>query len=257
MIKSSLYFIYNNQLSTDFGVYNVSIQDGLYEEPFLSSSEIIEITTKSRDIPFFQQIKRKPFEFNITFAFIEAWDASKLADLARLFYVDFYAPMVFSESPDKIYWCVPVGEPIISHQGTQGYVTMNFRCHAPWATSPVYSSEVYDLTSNPVGGTTVQIVNNGDIPMYLLINVEIISGSTFSITNLSDGGKVLSFTGLSIAEILEINTETEDITTNVPLTYRYDDFSGEYLSLPRGVNNLLIKGNIKIQFQYEFRLLQS
>jgi len=257
LIKSSLSFTYNNQLSTDFGVYNVSIQDGLYEEPFLPSSEIIEITTKSRDIPFFQSIKRKPFEFNITFAFLEAWSESKLADLARLFYVEYYAPMVFSESPDKIYYCIPVGDPIITHQGTQGYVTLNFRCNAPWAVSPVYSSPIYDLTSNTASGTQISITNNGDLPMYLLISVEIISGSTFSIQNLSDGGKSISFTGLDVGEILEINTSDESILTSKLLTYRYDQMEGEFLTITRGVSRILIKGNIKIQFQYQFRLLQS
>jgi phage-related protein len=165
--------------------------------------------------------------------------------------------MVFSESPDKIYWCIPVGEPIISHQGTQGFVTMNFRCHAPWATSPIFSSPIYDLTSNPLEGTIVEIVNNGDLPMPLLINVEIISDSSFSIQNLSDSGKTLSMTGLDVNEILEINTSDESVSTSKLLTYRYDQFSGEYLFLIRGVNRLLIKGNIKLQMQYELLLLQS
>lgn len=257
MIKSSESFIYNGQLSTDFGIINCTISKGLMEESFLPSSEIIEITTRNRDIPFFQKIQHKPFEFNITFAFIEAWNDEKLASLARLFYVKFFSPMIFSENPSKIYYCIPVGDPIISHNGKQGYVTMNFKCNSPWAVSNIYSSPIYDLTSNPVEGTTISLTNSGDIPMAIKIDAEIISGSTFLIQNMSDGGKYISFSSLDVGEVLTINTENEDITTSKLLSYRYDAMEGEFLQIPRGVNNLKILGSIKLQFNYQFRLLQS
>lgn len=256
MIKSSTLFLYNNQLSTDFGVINASIQSGLYEESFIPSVELKEVVTKNNDLPYLQRVKKLPFEFKLTIAFSDYWDKNKLAALARLFTVDYYAPMVFNEQPDKIYFCIPNGDSIISHNGSIGYITQNFRCDSPYAYSPIFSTVVYDLTTNPTS-TTIQLVNNGDISCFPVVYVQIISGSTFSIVNLSNAGLNMGFTGLNINENLQISGQDQEILTDQPLTYRYNNMTGDYLQLIRGVNNLQIFGNIKLQFTYEFRLLQS
>lgn len=257
MIKSSEQFIFNNHNSSDYNIFNISIQEGLYEEPFLPSTEIVEIYIKYKDSPYFQRKKNHPLEFTVNFGFADAWDKSALSELARIFMVDFYAPLIFSEDPDKIYYVLPIGDIKITHQGTIGYITMQFRCAYPYALSPTYSSPLYDYSNNTSSGTQLTFVNNGDLSLFPILNVQIINGDSFSIQNLNNNNQIISFSGLTISENLVIDCENEDISTDQPLTYRYSNMSGDFLELLRGVNNLLIKGNIKFQFIYEYKILQS
>jgi phage-related protein len=256
-ISESLYFIYDNiNFYEQFGIINVHVENNLYEEPFLANRRINEIKIKNRSEPYFQNIEESPLSLKLSFAFEDTFDSEKIRAIARALKKDFYCPLVFSENPDRIFYCICVDESQLIHNGLgNGYVVLNFRCNSSYSYSPVYSSPIYDLTSNPASGTEISITNNGDLPMPILINIQIINGSSFSITNISDAGKSISFTGLDVAEVLEVNTENESITSTS--SYRYDNMEGEFLLLNRGVSKLLIKGKIKLQFQYQFRLLQS
>ena len=258
-ISESLYFLYDNiNFYEQFGIMNVHIESGLYQEPFLANRTINEIKIKNRHEPYFQNIEESPIQLKLSFAFEDSFDEDKIRAVARALKKDFYTPLVLSQNPDRIFYAICVDESQLIHNGLGGgYVSLNFRCNAPWSFSPVFSSPIYDLTSNPVGGTNIQIINNGDISMPLLITSQIISGSSFSIQNISDSGKSISFSSLDINEIITIDTESEDISTSKLLTYRYDQMTGGFLIIPRGVNNLKILGNIKLQLQYQFRLLQS
>jgi phage-related protein len=136
----------------------------------------------------------------------------------------------------------------------QSDFSITFQTSHPWSFSPVYKSEIYDLSLNTVDGTVIQLKNSGDLPLQPIITVQLISETDFSIQNLSDSGKYLSFSGLQPNETITIDIENEDIQSDAQF-YRFNNMLGEYISFPRGVNNLLIKGNIKIQFTYEFRIL--
>ncbi|AZV43741.1 hypothetical protein BAOM_3132 [Peribacillus asahii] len=62
-------------------------------------------------------------------------------------------------------------------------------------------------------------------------------------------------TGLALNETVYIDNEKKDIESDLPLTYRYDDFNGEYLCLNRGINRLRIFGTCEIQFRYQLSFL--
>jgi predicted phage tail component-like protein len=236
---------------------NVHIESGLYQESFLANRSINEIKIKGRSEPYFQNIEDSPISLKLTFAFEDSFDTEKIRAVARALKKDFYFPLVFSQNPDRIFYAICVDESQLIHTGLgTGYITVNFRCNAPWSYSPTFSSPLYDLTSNPIEGTSIQFINNGDLPITPIITVQIISGSTFSIQNISNGGQTISFTGLQVNEILTIDDD-QNITTDVPLTWRYSNMTGDFLEILRGVNNLLILGNIKLQFTYENKILQS
>ena len=257
-IKESLYFTYDGINSQDLGIINCHVETGLYQEPFLANRELVQVKIRYNDKPLFQRIKKNQIEFKLSFAFEDTWDEQSIRKIARLFDKDFYAPMIFSSNPEVIYYCLCVDDSEKIHTGLrQGYLQLQFICDSSYAYSPTYSTEVYDLTDNPPEGTIITIQNKGDVPIKPVIKVEIIDGSSFSIQNMSNSGKTLSFSGLDVGEVLELNGEYEDITTSKPLTYRFDAMSGDFLELVYGVNNLKILGKIKIQFIYEYKILQT
>jgi predicted phage tail component-like protein len=236
----------------------VHIDSGMYQETFLSTRNIIEQETRYNSKPYFIEAKEQPRQIQVSFAFYDGFDEDKLHAVARALKKDYYSPLIFSENPDKIYYALCIDENNLIHTGTeQGYITLTFRLNSPYCFSPVYSSPLYDLSTNPAVGTNITLVNQGDIDMYFVATIQVISGGSFSIVNNTDGGKKMSFTGISNNEILTINTELEDITTDQIATYRYDKLSSDsvFMTIPYGANVLTVTGAVKIQFSYEFRFL--
>jgi len=259
-ISESLYFTYDGiNFYEEFGIMNIHVDNsGLYQETFLSNRNIIEQTTRYNQKPYFIEAIESPKQIQVSFAFYNGFDEDKLHAVARALKKDYYCPLIFSENPDKIYYALCIDENNLIHTGnSQGYISLQFRLNSPYVFSPVYSTVLYDLSSNEVGGTNITLTNSGDINMFFVATIQVISGGTFSIVNLSDGGKKMSFTGIANNEIITINTENEDITTDQILTYRYDKLSSDsvFMTIPYGINSLQIYGNVKLQFYYEFRFL--
>lgn len=259
-ISESLYFTYDNiNFYEEFGIMNVHVDSsGMYQETFLANRSIIEQETRYNQKPYFVQTKESPKQIAVSFVFYDGFDEDKLHAVSRALKKDYYCPLVFSENPEKIYYALCVDENNLMHNGnSQGYITLIFRLNSPWCYSPVYSSELYDLSTNPVGGTNITLINSGDVDMYLLITCQVISGGSFSIVNMSNGGEKISFSNIVNNEIIMINSENEDITTDQVGLYRFDNMSNDsvFLSIPRGVNSLQCFGNIKLQIEYEMRFL--
>lgn len=259
VIKSSVYLMFNGINSQDYGILNVSVDSGLYQESFSAPSSIIEQTIRGRENPYFIQTKLQPKTLSLTLSLPDNFDDETIKKISRwLSGVNYYAPLIFSETPDKIYYCLLTGEPTVYHNGNSGYLQIQMRTNSPYCFSPIYSSPLFDLSINdPTNGTEIEIVNNGDIPMFSEITVQVINGGTFSIVNKSGSGNKLSFSSLQDNETLTVNTENEDIQTDVPDTYRFGNITSDsvFLTFPRGINILQVFGNIKIQFKYEQRFL--
>ena len=256
-IYESKEFMLNGISSQQFNIMNAYIDTALYDEIFIASTDIIEIKTLHRDKPYNILLKRKPLTFKTILAFSPDATQEDIASVSRWLKIDFFSPLIFSSFPDRIYYAMPTNDIRWKHNGnSQGYLEVEWRCDDVCAFSPVYTTPTYDLTTNPTS-TNIQLVNNGDLSIFPVVYVQIISGSTFSIVNNSNGGQIMSFTGLNINENIIISGQDQEIITDQPLLYRYGNMTGDYLQLVRGVNNLQVFGNIKIQFAYEFRILQS
>lgn len=260
-IRSSKTFNFAGENSQDFGIINVSIDGGMQEEPFLAARSIREVKVKGRKNPYFQEIEYEPLQFNVSFAFEDTWDEAKIRSVARwLGDQTYYKPLIFSEMPNRIFYVIFVDSPQLIHNTLkQGYIELSVRCDSPYSYSPVYTSALFDYSTNPVEGTAYTFVNNGDVINKPTIEIEIISGTTFSITNNSNGGKKIEFSGLVADENLTIDCEAETIETDIPITYRYSNMSSDsdFLSMVYGNNSLVIKGNIKLRWKYQNILLQS
>ena len=72
-----MYFSYAGKKSVDFGIINVNISSGMQEEPLVASRSIEEVSIRGRDRPYFQDIKKEPLQFKVSFAFEDVWDTQK------------------------------------------------------------------------------------------------------------------------------------------------------------------------------------
>lgn len=252
----NLSFTYDNIHSSEMGVMNVHINSGLFEEKFLPSREIREENIRGRDKPYFLGYDLQPFEFPMTL-FFEKLNNEEKRKIARWLLVDYYKPLVFDGNPDRIFYCMYVGDVNEFHNGlNQGYIQLTMRCDSPFSYTPIYTSNQYNLSNN-IDGHELEFENFGDDICYPFIRLEKIGDGDFSIVNLSDGGREFKMSDIWDGDILEIDNEDKSIETNVAGVYRYENHNNVYLRLLRGMNRLKIYGNVRIQFTYRFRLYQG
>jgi len=269
-ISESISFMFNNQLSTDYGVINCHVDtSGLYEETFLPSREMKEITTRMSDKPYLVQIKSSPRILNLTIAFLNSFDENNLRNVKRWLSSSEYKPMSFESIPDTIFYCTLIDSTPLLHNGNnQGYINCQMRCNSPYSYSPVYLDDLIDLSLNPIEGTQIIFTNLGDVPCQPQISLLKVNDGDISIINNSNGGKefklssllddegaIIPLSSLKNNEDLFIDNENEEIISSIPLTYRINNLTGDFISLGRGINNLIIKGTCKIQFRYQFKMI--
>jgi predicted phage tail component-like protein len=253
MIKESLYFIYNGINSMDFDIMNVSVDNNIFSEPFLANRVIKEFTVKGKKNPYHSYVQTDPLSFTITFTFSEGWDDVTLSQVKQWLYVDYYKPLIFSESVGKIYYAMPVDAPMITHNGiNEGYVTLNFRCDSPFAYSPEIMTNWYDFSLSTQNNLILE--NLGDIDINPQIYITKIGAGDLTINNFNSGDS-MQFTNLLDQEELYINCDKFYIETSIPNFYRYDSFNDDYMKLVFGQNNIQVIGNCKIRFQYEYKFL--
>lgn len=256
--KSSLYFLYDNEKSTDYKILSCNVQSGLLEEEFLYPREIKTVKIRGRDKPYFLEKIPQPLTLTVTLVFDENFTVDDLRNLARLLDKDYYAPLQFSEDLNKVYYAMLSDDSNLTHNAiNQGYVTLQFVTNSPYTYSQIYQSNVYDFSNNSLEGSLIEIINNGDIDCKPVIYIEKVGQGDFSIVNESYGGKEMKFENITDQEILEIDSELKDIKSDIPEIYRYDNHVGDkwFLIFARGVNRLRVFGNCKIVFRYQFARL--
>jgi predicted phage tail component-like protein len=254
MIKESLYFTFAGRKSSDYGILNVSIASGLYEESFMASRSIKEVFIRGKENPYFQELTKEPKSFQVTFAFQDTWNDDLINEVARWFDVEYYQPLIFSEEPEKVYYVMPVNESSVTHNGLkQGYLTLTFRCESPYSYSPMKVTPWYDFSQSTV--LTLDIYNKGDKTILPEINIVKVGDGDLTITNLSNKGEISQFVSLLDGEELYVHGENEVIETSLVNTYRFDSFNDNYLKLYYGKNTLQINGACKIKFQYRYKFI--
>jgi phage-related protein len=186
---------------------------------------------RGRTVPYFQEIREKPLEFEVEFAFIDSWDNTSIRKIGQWLLKSYYKPLYFSDNPDRIFWAVVVDSPTLVHNSLkQGYVKLKFRCSDAYAYSPIYASPLYDYSSNPVAGTTLTFTNNGDLSLYPEIWItNITANQTVSIFNQSNGNIEFKFVSLNANETVYIDNFNQFITTDVVGQYRYSNFNNNWL----------------------------
>jgi phage-related protein len=250
----SLNFNFDGVDSTNYPIVNINVGNGLFTEFFLAPRTILEDKVRGNDKPYFQGIERQPLSFPLSFYFTDVWDEDMIREIVRWLDVDYYRPFYFTDSPDRILYCMPTDSPQILHNGLKnGYVTLNLRVDSPNVVSPTIMTDVYDYSTNPSGGTILSLENNGDAEIFVETWITKVGGGSVTITNNTNGGQIFELNNLSDGETIYIDGENDYIESDIPGVYHFDDMVGDYLSLKYGVNQLLIQGNCKLQFRVEYK----
>lgn len=99
--------------------------------------------------------------------------------------------------------------------------------------------------------------NKGDKEIYPEVFIEKIGNGDFSIINTSYGNYETKLVDLINGEQIYLNGNREQVETNLPFVYRYQNFNDNHLKFVQGENVLRIKGNGKIQFRYELKYVHG
>lgn len=174
-----LYFSYDGIISANMGLVNVHLASGMFDEFFLPSREINEITVRGKEKPYFQEVRHSPISFSLVFAFDKGFTESRLREVARWLMQDYYKPFYFLNNPNRVFYAMVDGDSNLLHNGLkQGYITLNFRCDSPYAYTQQYAKnnlvfgnqmfgKIIDENTFTVGQGTREnlIINNNSLEL--------------------------------------------------------------------------------------------
>ncbi|MED3792318.1 phage tail family protein [Niallia alba] len=252
MIRNSLYFEFDGISSYDYGILNVNINSGLMEEQFMANQTIVEYKVPYNDTPYYVRTDKEPLSFSVSFYFEDNWDRNKLMKVARWLNVSYYAPLKFSDEPDRVYYAKPVNDINIIHNGLeQGYLTLTMRCDSPYVYSPELTSGIYEIPYH--NSNIIEIENYGYEDVLPSIYIKKIGNGNLIIKNRNYMDISMEFTSLIDGEIVNIDCQKEIIESS--MTTRYDNFNNQYIQFSYGINEIEIIGNCEIAFTYQYKYL--
>lgn len=250
-------FYYNGISSLEMGLINVSASGGLFQESFIASRRINEVTVRGNEKPYFMGVTRDPLEFDLEFAFLDPYNRDKISEVAMWLDQSYYRELYFIDSPNRRFFCMLDGASDLLHNGYgQGYIKLKVRCDSPYGYSQEYLTTEFDFTKNTANGTVHTFENKGHVELMPEMWIKKYGDGDVSIFNRATG-QTFEFKGLKDQEIVYIDNEREHIESSLKDTFRYDNFNDIYMNLERGRNILIVKGNCKLQIRYRFRLLQG
>lgn len=254
----SEFFIFDGINSDDMGLYNIRMDSGLIETPFMGNKDTITTKVKNKDRPYFHGINKDVLQFTLQFSLLdEEWTPEKTHEIARWLLHDTYKSFQSSDDLGKYYYVICTNGESIYKAHNKGYVELTFEANAPYAFSPIYLNE-YDLELNTTTDT-IQIENRSNINDYYYPRVEIwLKGTSTAITlkNLSDGGREFTFTGLQSGETISVDNENKYIISDVPSVYRFSNFNGNWFRLVYGINNIEVTGECVITVRTQYPIIQ-
>ena len=253
LIRESLYFSFDGVISDEeFDILNISISTGMYNESFLATRSINEVTVPGNEKPYFFGVNRDPKSIQLGFYPQEHWDEEYLNAIARWLDVDEYKPLIFSDMPDKVMYAMPVDASEAIHNGCkEGYITLTMRLDSPYSYSHEKVDGWYDFSDT--GSGIIEFNNRGDKPIQPDIYIWKVGDGDVTISNMYENYSPLILTGLVDKEEIFIDPYLRLIKTNLPNVYRYNNFNDEYLTLPYGQSHLEVKGKCMVKFQYQYK----
>lgn len=247
-IKDRLYFTFNGVSSKTFGLIHVNTDSGMYDEALGADRSINETGVKGSRKPLHNGIDESPLSFDMTIAFEGKFTDAKVDSVIRWLFVDYYKPLYFEGKESKVFYCMPVGDPRIIHNGLmQGYITIQMRCDSSQIYSPLVTSTLETIT----GSRTITINSDSHYPVLPEISIKKSGAGTVSIQSIDDGNAIFEIKDLTNAEDIYLNCERETIQTDIVGVYRFDKITGEFPRLLYGANRFKITGDCTIQFRYK------
>lgn len=251
----SIHFYYNGRHSSELGVCMVSLNGGLHQTNYLPNKKILSEKIAGNNIPYVFGSDYDPLEFRLVLACVdgEYWTDRKRREVARWLDTSTFEEFYTDNEPDLFYYFQYQGLVELTHNGMgDGYIEVTMLNDSPYARSPTQERR-YELT-NITSPTLIEFDNAGDDIIYPEVWIYNINAGNFQIRNLSNGGKDFKFINIANGETIYVDNEHHHIATDIPLTYRYDNFNNNYLELVRGINRLEITGACSLTFRYQYHI---
>jgi phage-related protein len=244
-------FIYDGVPSETYGLYISDIDANAINTSMGSSSlDIYEQKVYRRATPYFFGATPSPklsFSFSAfseneidasTFQLIQRWLFSSRS--YKIFQID---------QPDvqDIYFNALLNEPEITRVGNliQG-LSCTVVCDSPYGYN-FPKTTTYTYTASSVDETETYYNESDDTGVYLYPTSLVITlnniGGDFTITNLSDSSREVTFTGLSADEVLTISPSLQTVTSSTGLI-RLGNSNKKFLRLTSGENQLRVQGSV-------------
>ena len=248
-IKDKLHFNFDGIWSHAYKLIHIVLDSGMYEETFVAERNIVETNINGSDKPLLHRVETSPLEFDMTIAFEEGFSDNTINQIIQwLFQDDYYRPLYFEGKEDRVYYCMPVGEPSIIHNGlSQGYFNITMRCNSSRIYSPVNITQNETITTNK----TITIVNDGHYDIFPEISIVKNGAGHIVIESLDDNNDIFEIRDLTNMEDLYLNCEKEIIETDLTGVTRYNKLNGEFPRILIGTNRFKITGACTIQFRYK------
>jgi len=231
----------------------VSLNGGMRQSNFLPSKKVLSEKIVGNNTPYIFGTDYDPSEFKIVLACVEGehWTDSKRREVARWLDTSTIEEFYTEEEPHRRYYFIYQGLVDLTHNGAgDGYIEVTMLNDSPFARSPIQERR-YELT-NISSPTIIEIENVGDDILYPEMWIYNMNDGDFLIRNLSNGGKDFKFKNIANAETIYVDNEHHHIESDIPLTYRYDNFNNNYLELVKGINRLEVTGACSLLFRYQF-----
>lgn len=252
-MRHETHFNFDGQWSYDKGIIKANTSGGLFDDQIVSSKSIIEEKIEGRKRPYFYGVERDPLSLPLPIYFDDNLSADKIREILRWLDHDDYRPFYMIDQPERIVYAMVINDVNSIHNGIKsGYMELELRTDSPHVLSPFTWSENYSFINN-ANGQIIEFENSGDFECKPIVRIVKRGLGDVTIQNLSNDTGEFKFTGINDMEELHIDCENREIETSLS-GYRYDNFSGNYLSFVRGINRLKVIGDCDVRFKTEFEI---
>lgn len=255
-------FVYNDIDSSEFGIIVVRPNDsnGLINMPWGIKRTVLEEKIPLNPIPYLYGVDTEPLIIKIAIMPENGlWTSKERRDIVAWLFQSQYKPLISYDDPDVAFFAVAQGSPERFDTGlSSGYAEIEMRCNSCYGYSYPKSKPYYpsSIIHNNINNSIITLENKSNVVQYHypIVKFELLSGTSFSVQNLTLGGEIFEFTGLQAGEIIYIDNNKKIIQSSLESegTYRYSNFNKKWLRLIRGQNRLKITGDINIEFTLQF-----
>lgn len=244
---SALKFLFNNVLSTDYGLYIIDFNGGgIKNNNGGDSTELITDTIYRRNTPFFYGTTQSgQLQFELTFGSFEPLNKIQVAKIQKWLFgkKDYSKLQILQCDLDNVYFNCFLLNPQTTNIGNIDYAfTCTVQCDSPWA----WEFPKNSLFSSASFESNVTFYNDSDNTDYMYPkNQFTLDGLTTSlkVINESDNNRVFEITGLLPNETITIDNDLQIITSSTGLN-RLGNFNKNWFRLVSGVNKLKITGGL-------------
>lgn len=254
LIKGEYYFNFDGISSKKWDLMIVNLNNGMYEDMFLSNRSISTQKPHGRTKTMLQKIEEEDISFELELAFMKGFNDQIIEEVALWLRTNYYRPFYFENRPDRLMYAMVVDESLTSHMGVpdnnEGYIKIKVQTNSAKMFSqkiltskyPIPSSGTYDINFEIKGHEEtfpeISITTKAkDILFETVIDGKV--DNIFEIHNLTKG------------EGLYLDCYRETIESEIVGVFHYDDTIGHYPTLPLGSSKLRITGECEIQLRYQ------